>query len=556
MARRGLRRVKPMASSPKRVALSPIVYEILHRTEGLRLETKRVSGKMVQKALETICAFSNAVGGALILGVEDPAKAEGEDRLYGLSENLEAVAELRRKVKSHFQPPIEEPTFTLLPTRNRRGASDEIAVVRVAPGTKVHSIMDDGTWLRVDNTNRQMAAAEVTSLSYKRGVVSAEAELVDIDLSLVDTDSFKAYCEQRGLKRGSLEHRLETIGLAKRDEGRCLPTKAAVLLFADSPSDLLALSGSRAGVRVFQYVGTTIERTENPNLRKQPKNFSAPIYDLIEVSTSYVMGEISSGFEMAGGFTAKHQYPVRVIKEAITNAVLHRDYRYPRDVNVRIFDDRIEVESPGDFPANITPSTIEIAQSTPRNPSVVNHLREFASPPNVDAGEGVPMMFSEMKARGLYPPRYAVRQDSAIPVVTVILLNEERPAVWERVSAFIDKHGAIANRDLREITSLETLQATRMLKGWVEKGLLLKEGGGKRDAKYRKTSQLEHDDLLLFDKQTERQGDMSQTKDKVAVEAGSDKRLANILKKALNTPPEHKIDTNRQRTGQGSSRKK
>ena len=72
-------------------------------------------------------------------------------------------------------------------------------------------------------------------------------------------------------------------------------------------------------------------------------------------------------------------------------------------MNIRIFDDRIEVESPGEFPANITPSTIEIAGSAPRNPSLVNHLREFPTPPNVDAGEGVPMMFSEMKARGLYP---------------------------------------------------------------------------------------------------------------------------------------------------------
>jgi ATP-dependent DNA helicase RecG len=64
---------------------SALVHEILSRPEGIRLETKRVSGKMVQKALETVCAFSNADGGVLVLGVEDPDKASGEDRLFGLS---------------------------------------------------------------------------------------------------------------------------------------------------------------------------------------------------------------------------------------------------------------------------------------------------------------------------------------------------------------------------------------------------------------------------------------------------------------------------------------
>jgi ATP-dependent DNA helicase RecG len=368
-----------MASSPK---LNPLLMdEILSRTEGLRIEIKRVSGRMVQKALETICAFSNTEGGILILGVEDPAKAKGAERLYGLSENLEAVAELKRKVRSHFQPAITEPDFTSFGIRNNKRLPDEIAIVRVIPGLRVHSILDDGTWLRVENTNREMNAAEITSLSYKRGVVSAETELVDVDLSLIDTESFKAFCQHRGLKRGSLEHRLETIGLAKRDQGKCRPTKAAVLLFAESPSDLLALSGGRAGVRVFHYSGIAVDRSEHPNLRKPPKNISAPVYDLIESATTYVWDEIAVGFEMASGFTAKHAYPMRVIKEAITNAVLHRDYRFQRDVNVRIFDDRIEVESPGEFPANITPSTIETAGSTPRNPSLVNHLREFPTPP-------------------------------------------------------------------------------------------------------------------------------------------------------------------------------
>ena len=243
--------------------------------------------------------------------------------------------ELERKLATHFVPAIIPPKIFRILTANRAGKQDELIMIQVLAGEKVHSLLDDGTWIRYDKQNREMAAAEITELSYKRGVLSAESETVDIDISLLDTEMLKQYCVERGLStRRSLEQRLETIGLAKRDRGKIRPTKAAVLLFANSPSDLLALSNTRAGVRVFHYAGVSIDRTEHPNLRKPPKNLSGPVYELIEEATSYVMGEITVGFEMASGFSAKHSYPKRVIKEAITSAILHRDYRYPKDVHI------------------------------------------------------------------------------------------------------------------------------------------------------------------------------------------------------------------------------
>ena len=77
-----------------------------------------------------------------------------------------------------------------------------------------------------------------------------------------------------------------------------------------------------------------------------------------------------------------------MVKEAIVNAVIHRDYRLNRDIFIRIFDDRIEVESPGVFPGSITPANIGRAGSKPRNPLIAQNLREFTVAPNIDAGEG------------------------------------------------------------------------------------------------------------------------------------------------------------------------
>ena len=173
------------------------------------------------------------------------------------------------------------------------------------------------------------------------------------------------------------------------------------------------------------------------------------------------------------GFKARYRFPERVIKEAITNAVVHRDYRLNRDIHVRIFDDRVEVESPGRLPGNLTPATIDKARSLPRNSLLARHLREFPNPPNVDAGEGVPMMFAQMAQAKLYEPLYREQLEAAVPTLVVTLLNEERPPLWVQVSDWIDRNGPIANGKLREISGLDTLAASKQLRQWVAQGVLV-----------------------------------------------------------------------------------
>ncbi len=477
---------------------------IVARRESLHFETKRVSNKMVARALDTICAFANTEGGIIALGVEDFDKAVGRDRLYGIEENAEAVDELQRKLRTHFDPPIDGIKLETLQVILRDGAVGRIVLVRVPQSAAVHSILNNGTLTRLPSSNRELSAAEINDLMYRRGVVSAEGQAVDVPLAVIETDHWRTYCAARRLATGDTADRLLRIGLGKQvgngAASRVWPTRAAVLLFSDFPSDVLAAHGTRAGVRVFHYSGTAIDHGPNPNLKKAPQTLRGPVVVLINQSLEYVQNEIAAGFEMAvSGFRTRHVYPMRVIKEAITNAVLHRDYRYPRDVHVRIFDNRIEVESPGELPFNITPATIVTARSAPRNPSLVTAARDFPDPPNVDAGEGVPMMFAEMRTGGLYPPQYTVNRDAAVPTVTVTLLNEQRPAVWEQVSDWIDRHGHIANRHLRQIANVETLEASRMLKAWVDSGLLAADDTkGKRGTVYRRPSAPPPDSLNLF----------------------------------------------------------
>ncbi|MCL2644395.1 MAG: putative DNA binding domain-containing protein [Betaproteobacteria bacterium] len=460
----------------------------LPQAESHALETKRVSNSMVSKALETVCAFANTQGGWLLLGVEDIRKAQGHKRLFGIGENPEAVDELLRKLDTHFQPVIKGVLGFRLHVEMRDGTMGVVVALNIRPSDKVHSILDNGTWTRGEASNREMNATEITELSYRRGVLSAESEPVDVDFELLDTETWRLFLRGRGLSPASIADQLYRIGLAKKIAGELRPLRAAVLLFADHPGGLLAATGTRADVRVFHYKGTQVEAGAVPNLKKKPKPFSAPLYRLIEQAHAYVMDELAEGLTLArSGFQTVHRYPYRVIKEAITNAIIHRDYRLNRDVEIRIFDNRIEVLSPGLFPGRITAATIGRIGSFARNPLLASNLREFPEPPNVDAGEGVRMMFSLMRDGNLYPPQYREHREQAQDAITVTLLNEERPPVWEQVSDWIDRNGPIANSDLCAIARLDTLKSSKQLKRWVAQGLLVPDAsGGKQRTNYSK----------------------------------------------------------------------
>lgn len=333
-----------------------------------------------------------------------------------------------------------------------------------------------------------MSATEITELSYRRGVRSAEADPVDVDFDLLGTETWRLYLRGRGLAPTGIEDQLYRVGLAKKVGGELRPLRAAVLLFADHPGALLAATGTRADVRVFHYKGNTIEPGEVPNLKKPPKSLDGPLYTLIERTHAYLLEELAQGLTLASsGFRTVHRYPERVIKEAVTNAIIHRDYRLNRDIQIRIFDNRIEVLSPGLFPGRITAATVHLAGSHARNPLIAMNLREFPEPPNVDAGEGVKMMFSLMRAGKLYPPQYRELREQALEAISVTLRNEERPPVWEQVSDWIDRNGPIANSDLCAIAELDTLKASKLLKRWVEQGLLEADASrGKRHMVYHK----------------------------------------------------------------------
>jgi ATP-dependent DNA helicase RecG len=363
-----------------------------------------------------------------------------------------------------------------------------VAIIKVPKAIDCFRSVNNHVYLRQMKSLKLLTPQEVIDLSYAKGFKKADRELVSVDIKLLDTIYYKEWRKERKIEGGNIAEILEKVGLARPNEkGALRPTRAAVLLFAEYPTNLM---DTKCTIRVMQYSGT-IETISNeaPNLLEKPKTIEGPIIKLIADAHEYVLKLLRAGIQVPSGFVTKYKVPERTIKEAITNAVIHRDYYIKRDIEIKVFEDRVEIENPGLFAFNITPANIgHVRANGYRNDLLVKHLREFASPPNLDQNEGVRTMRSQMQENNLYPPiywTYPNLQDA----IRVILLNEIRATEWEKVSTFLEQEKYINNEKARELTGIiDRDKMSQMLKKWVSQGLLIQiipPSGYLKGTKYR-----------------------------------------------------------------------
>lgn len=455
-------------------------------TETQTIEFKRLKGDaVVAKIIRTIVAFANTDGGSIIIGIDDPEKTtkSGLDRVYEIEEDADKYDEIFRELQRIIPPLIGVSVAAEL----KAGNGKTVAVIRVPKSTNSLCSINNDVFIRMKKSNKKLTPSEIIKMSYAKGFTRADSELIDVDFELLRTRYFDDWKNQRGISGKLIEDILFKTGLARKDtDGVLKPTRAAVLLFAEYPTNLM---DTKCAIRIMQYTGTIANYREVPNLVGIPKTIEGPIIEVIQKAHEYVLTLLQNGIEMHSGFITKYEMPERAVKEAITNAVIHRDYFIKRDIEIKLFEDRMEVESPGLLPYNITTSNIGYVRSEGyRNDSVVKHLREFPNPPNLDQNEGVRAMRNEMEFNGLYPPIY-ITYPTLDDSVKVVLLNEHRPGEWEIIRSYLEVNKYIANEKAREITKVEQRdKMSRMFNKWVKQGLLVvvrPKNGGVKATKYK-----------------------------------------------------------------------
>lgn len=302
--------------------------------------------------------------------------------------------------------------------------------------------------------------AQMRQLERNKGITSYETETVKAPRSAVCNSATIINFMLRVVPTAEPEDWLRKQQILIGD----LPTVAGIVLFADEPQAFLP---KRSGIKIERYQSTGREGTRE-TMMGDPISIEGCAYDLIQ-KTVQTTQDIVSGIPRLG----KHGfedviYPPVTIHEVITNAVLHGDYSIADDIHVRIFDNRVEIESPGTLPAHITEKNI-LKERFARNPNLVRLINKFPDAPNKDVGEGLNTAFAAMEKDRLRKPEIRQLDYS----VLVDIRHERRSSPEDTVMEYLKTHEQITNTVGREITSLRSENTMKNVFGRLRDSALL-----------------------------------------------------------------------------------
>jgi ATP-dependent DNA helicase RecG len=296
-------------------------------------------------------------------------------------------------------------------------------------------------YVRVGASNQPVDGVGLDRLRMNKGIVSFEDSVLPAQKSfLVESPILKNFVAEI-IPKSEPEAWLRSQQLLYQDQ----PIVAGVLLYAESPQALLP---KRSAIKIYRYRTGESQGTRD-TLVFDPITIEGCVYALTYGAVKKTV-EIIQGINVLGpGGLEKAKYPAETLHEIITNAVLHRDYSIPDDIDVRIFGNRIEVESPGRLPGHITIKNI-LDEQFARNPKLVRLINKFSNPPNKDVGEGLNTAFEAMRKLQLKPPQIQERENS----VVVYIRHEPLASAEELIMDYLETHGSITNLVGRRLCSI------------------------------------------------------------------------------------------------------
>ena len=424
--------------------------------------------KVREEAAEYVAAFANADGGVLLLGIEDNGAVTGHDL------PAKALASLLSAPETRLDPP--QPKGFVV------AHEDHEVVVFDVPACDVPVQMHgNGFPLRIGDQTIQAKESRIAETKRQGMYESWENRPSPCSLADLDADLLARARRQAGLSSLTNEDYLLKRKLADRHGTRLVLRRAAELLFVRGDPD-----HPNAGIRVFRVIGSERLTGALHNVEELPR-IEGNVPTVLKEAQEVVRRLLRRPSRLLGArFHQVSEYPDFAWREAMLNAVLHRDYAIQgTGVEVWLFEDRMEVVSAGALPQGVTLRDVLRLERlhVSRNPRLVRVLVDLGQAR--DQGEGIPRMFAEME--GAFLPRPTVEVKGQRTVVTLqnmptlsaadhrflaALGNTDMGTEDLRVLLIAFRHGKVTNAALRSTMGLDTLAASQVLRGLRDRELL------------------------------------------------------------------------------------
>lgn len=426
----------------------------------------------------TLVAFANSDGGWLVLGID----AEGA---VGALRTDDEMADAVRAAERLCRPPVRTVDW-----QQREVSGGSVAVIRVERSSDLHALEDGRVLLRRGAENAPAAGDDVERLLASRPVGDFELQPVpgatrdDLDEDIID--EYLERRQKRNPRQTILpkDKLLQQIGALTEDR---TPTVTGLLLFGKEPQ--FFMPQSRA---VFvKFADTQPRGPEGALGYGRREEFTGALPLIIDRAWRVIWEEMDKHAVVKGLHRQETtEYPSNPVREALVNAVAHRDYRITgRGIEIRMYTDRMEIISPGGLPAHITLENL-VEEHYSRNPRLVNGLYQWGY--IEELGLGIDRMIEDMGKAGHPPPKFECPGHR----FTVILYNIRDQAKAEqsgegsmnerqiKALEFVQQQGGITNGDYRQLCPHVGAETLRLdLVDMVTRGVLLKIGD-KRGTRY------------------------------------------------------------------------
>ncbi len=371
--------------------------DTLFSGESKNIEYKVTVPDKSEKYMKTVVAFANGRGGKIIFGIDDKTlEIVGMD-----TDNIYKTMDAITNAISDACEPAIRPDVALQTVKDKT-----VIVVEVLPGAQrpyyiKSQGMVEGTYVRVSGTTRH-----VEGYMLKELILEGENRYFDsqiyqnMTISDSEIDQFCRNMKEIAIKntwkdsekakvRDVTKNVLISWGVLQEEAGRVYPTNAYALL----TGRMLQQPAIQCGVFKGTNRAHFVDRRE----------FGGSVQEQMEAAYQYVLEKINMGMTIKGMYRQDvYELPTDSIREMIANAVAHRSYLEPGNIQVALFDDRLEVTSPGMLLNNVTISKMMAGYSKPRNPAIA---RAFAYMKIIEKwGTGIPRLFEACEEYGLPKP--------------------------------------------------------------------------------------------------------------------------------------------------------
>jgi ATP-dependent DNA helicase RecG len=439
--------------------------------ESMTIEFKQQIPR-TSRMQEPMVAFANSRGGTIVVGVSDRRPRQ----IMGVAWSQDLVEQVQEAARS-TQPPLQ------IEVERRSVDGYDVACIQVAPLARGWVQTSDGRLLvRAGPTNRALVGDELLRFVRERAADPVEDEPVSaVGIDDLRPELLRQFLHARlGCSRVNLATSARDLGLTTAD-GRI--RLATLLTFGKDPQR----QNRRFGIVVSRFEGSV---DSDARLRDK-RELSGPLPVLVAHADQRIYDEMRRDAVVRGLVREEvPEYPPVALREALVNAVGHRDYSLRgAAVEVRLYDDAVEVESPGTLAGYVTVENLREAQYS-RNERIMDALQRLGLVE--EAGQGIDRMIAEMEDALLDPPQFEERSSSFVVRLRGGSVFAAEDRLWvsqfgrlelsadaKVVLVFARRTGAITNEQLRRLRPLDRETSRETLQDLVTRGLLEAFGRGR-----------------------------------------------------------------------------